>query len=100
MRAPQFYTPEELNLFMRKNKPFKMAWQGMASVMRARDLRGVKRWVFALGWLCCAFYYREFMRAQHEQMAERMAQEYAKQAMEWTKYTGLIMFERSDITNG
>ncbi len=97
MRAPQYLTPEELNYFMRRNRPFKMAWEDMAGVMRIRDIRGVKKWVFAMGWLACAYHFRFYMLEQAAEMEQTVSKKAQRTVAEWEVKSGIAMFRPKEI---
>ena len=90
LRRPlQYITPEEISYFMRSNRAFKDAWTDLAPYMRERDIRGVKRWVFAMGWLACAQFYRQHIIAMAEAMAERTVREAQKISDDFARRTGV-----------
>ena len=95
MRPPHLITPEELRFWMRKNEIFRIAWEEAKPYIVLRDKRGSKAWLFAWGWLACAYYYRFFMRDQLSKLKlelQREADASKQMVDEWDKKSGLGFF--------
>lgn len=89
-RKPLYeYTREEIDLFVERNRDVQWALRDIAPYMRARDQRGFRRWVFAMGWLCCLTYYE----GELKKLATQIAESAEKGVARWESRTKLGLLD-------
>lgn len=85
MRPLSHYSKEELLYFFNNNKIVKQAWKDVRPFMAEKDTRGIRRWVFALGWLACLFYYSAFFERMGQSIADSATERGEKMLIEFDR---------------
>lgn len=93
IRPLEAISDEEWAAYWKRNKGLRDAWSAHVAYLRARDVRGAKRWVFMWGWASSERYMRQKLGDAGGVLLEGVQKATERAVREYEHKTGIYLLD-------